>query len=230
MIPPQTSTYEDWVRSDAYHNKILLKQDDILEQTLKDSEAAGLANIAVSAAQGKYLNLQVRTLKAARILEVGTLGGYSAICMARALPEGGKLTTLEINPHNAEVARKNIERAGLSDRVEVILGPAIDTLPTLGPDHSFDFAFIDADKIGNPAYFKQAQRLVKPGGVVIVDNVVRNGRVADENVTNEDQSVRGTRELLNQVGQDPTVEATTIATVGDKGYDGFMYAIVNLNH
>ncbi|KAG8706729.1 hypothetical protein FRC08_000885 [Ceratobasidium sp. 394] len=150
--------------------------------------------------------------------------------MARALPEGGKLATLEINPHNAEVARKNIERAGLSDQVEIVLGPAIDTLPTLGPDHSFDFAFIDADKIGNPAYFKQAQRLVKPGGVVIVDNVVRNGRVADESVTNEDQSVRGTRELLNQVGQDPTVEATTIATVGDKGYDGFMYAIVNLNH
>ncbi|KAG8743703.1 hypothetical protein FRC10_011576 [Ceratobasidium sp. 414] len=169
--------------------------------------------------------------------------------MARALPEGGKLTTLEIDPHHAEVptqllisasaapltssrpqvARKNIERAGLSDRVEVILGPAIDTLPTLGPDHSFDFAFIDADKISGPAYFKQAQRLVKSGGVVIVDNVVRNGRVADESVTDEeDQSVKGTRELLNRVGQDPTVEATTIATVGDKGYDGFMCAIVNL--
>ncbi|KAG9102827.1 hypothetical protein FRC06_001016 [Ceratobasidium sp. 370] len=149
--------------------------------------------------------------------------------MARALPEGGKLTTLEIDPHHAEVARKNIERAGLSDRVDIVLGPAIDTLPTLGPDHSFDFAFIDADKISNPAYFKQAQRLVKPGGVIIVDNVVRNGRVGDESVTDEDQSVKGTRELLNQVGQDPTVEATTIATVGDKGYDGFMYAVVNLN-
>ncbi|QRW00206.1 O-methyltransferase family 3 protein [Ceratobasidium sp. AG-Ba] len=216
MPPRVETTFEDWARSDAYHNRALLGQDPILEQTLKESESAGLDNIAVSAAQGKYLNLQVRSLKAARVLEVGTLGGYSAICMARALPNGGKLTTLEIEPLHAEVAKKNIERAGLVDKVEIILGPALDTLPKLGPNHSFDFAFIDADKTNNAAYFKQAQRLVKPGGVVIVDNVVRNGRVADESLK-DDVSVEG----------DPTVEATTIATVGDKGYDGFMYAIVN---
>ncbi|KAG9126554.1 hypothetical protein FRC07_003008 [Ceratobasidium sp. 392] len=186
MTARRQTTLQDWIRSDAYHNKFLLKQDDALEQAVKASEAAGLDNIAVSAAQGKYLNLQV--------------------------------------------AKKNVEYAGLGDRIEIILGPAINTLPTLGPDHSFDFAFIDADKINNSAYFKEAQRLVKPGGVVIVDNVVRNGRLADESIGDEDESVKGTRELLRVVGQDPTVEATTIATVGDKGYDGFMYAIVNLNH
>ncbi|KAF8610507.1 O-methyltransferase family 3 protein [Ceratobasidium sp. AG-I] len=228
-VPHKGSTYDDWTRSDAYHNKFLLGEDTVLEKALANSEAGGLPNIAVSAAQGKYMNLQVRVLKAARILEVGTLGGYSAICMARALPEGGKLTTLEIDPHHAEVARKNIELAGLSQRVEVITGPALDVLPTLGPDHSFDFAFIDADKPSNPGYFKQAQRLVKPGGVVIVDNVVRNARVADESIKDEDAAdVRGVRELLRHVKQDSTVEATTIATVGDKGYDGFMYAIVNI--
>ncbi|KAB5593053.1 O-methyltransferase [Ceratobasidium theobromae] len=218
-----------WIQSDAYHNKHLLKDDSILEQTLHDSTAGGLMPISVSRAQGKYLNLQVRALGVKRILEVGTLGGYSAICMARALPEDGKLITLEINPHNAEVARENIERAGLSDRVEIKIGPAAETLPTLGPDHSFDFAFIDADKMNNHIYFQHAQRLVKAGGIVIVDNVVRNGRVADESIKDEDDpNIKGTRLLLRHVQSDSTVEATTIATVGDKGYDGFMFAMVNI--
>ncbi|CAE6503612.1 unnamed protein product [Rhizoctonia solani] len=174
-----------WVQSDAYHNKHLLGNDIILEQVSSSSEASGLMPIAVSAAQGKFLNLQV--------------------------------------------ARKNIELAGLSNRIEVKVGPAAETLPTLGPDHSFDFAFIDADKESNPIYFKEAQRLVKPGGVVIVDNVVRKGRVGDENIKEEkDSSVKGVRELLRYVQSQHTVEATTIATVGDKGHDGFMYAIVGL--
>ncbi|CAE6427538.1 unnamed protein product [Rhizoctonia solani] len=218
-----------WVQSDAYHNKHLLGNDAILEQVLKNSENSGLMPIAVSAAQGKFLNLQVRALGAKKILEVGTLGGYSSICMARALPEDGKLITLEISPHSAEVARKNIELAGLSSRIEVKVGPAAETLPSLGPDHSFDLAFIDADKESNAHYFKEAQRLVKPGGVVIVDNVVRKGRVADEKIKEEDDSsTRGVRELLRYVQSQATVEATTIATVGEKGHDGFMYSIVGL--
>ncbi|KAJ1310385.1 hypothetical protein OPQ81_007123 [Rhizoctonia solani] len=218
-----------WVQSDVYHNKHLLGDDNVLEQVLQNSQVAGLMPIAVSAAQGKFLNLQVRALGAKNILEVGTLGGYSSIWMARALPEGGKLVTLEIDPRSAEVARKNIELAGLGNRIEVKVGPAAETLPTLGPDHSFDFAFIDADKRNNAVYFKEAQRLVKPGGVVIVDNVIREGRVSDEKIKEEDEpSIRGTRELLRYVQSQPTVEATTIATVGEKGYDGFMYSIVGL--
>ncbi|CAE6433308.1 unnamed protein product [Rhizoctonia solani] len=221
--------YDLWARSDVYHNKHLLGDDNILEQVLKNSQDAGLMSIAVSAAQGKFLNLQVRALGAKNILEVGTLGGYSSICMARALPEDGKLVTLEIDPHSAEVARKNIELAGLGNRVEVKVGPAAATLPTLGPDHTFDLAFIDADKVNNALYFKEAQRLVKPGGVVIVDNVVRKGRVSDETIKEEgDSSIKGVRELLRYVQSQPTVEATTIATVGEKGYDGFMYSIVGL--
>ncbi|CAE6433628.1 unnamed protein product [Rhizoctonia solani] len=178
--PSIMAALDSWVQSDAYHNKHLLGNDSILEQVIKNSEDAGLMPIAVSAAQGKFLNLQVRALGAKNVLEVGTLGGYSSICMARALPEDGKLVTLEIDPHTAEardkrcvalfqltsleqVARKNIELAGLSTRIEVKVGPAAATLPSLGPDHSFDFAFIDADKINNALYFKEAQRLVKPG-------------------------------------------------------------------
>ncbi|KAH7340276.1 O-methyltransferase family 3 protein [Rhizoctonia solani] len=219
-----------WVQSDAYHNKHLLGNDGVLEQVLHNSEAAELMPIAVSTAQGKFLNLQVRALGAKNVLEVGTLGGYSSICMARALPEDGKLVTLEISAHNAEVARKNIELAGLGSHIEVKVGPAAETLPTLGPDHSFDFAFIDADKENNALYFKEAQRLVKPGGVVIVDNVVRKGRVSNEKIKEEeDSSIRGVRELLRYVQSQPTVEATTIATVGEKGYDGFMYSIVGLS-
>ncbi|GAB1517591.1 hypothetical protein RhiTH_000640 [Rhizoctonia solani] len=210
---------DSWVQSDAYHNKHLLGDDTILEQVLKNSEEANLMPIAVSAAQGKFLNLQIRALGAKNVLEVGTLGGYSSICMARALPEDGKLVTLEIDPHTAEVARKNIELAGLSGRVEVKVGPAAEVLPSLGPDHSFDFAFIDADKINNALYFKEAQRLVRLG----------KGRVADEKIKDEDDSAaKGVRELLRYVQSQPTVEATTIATVGEKGHDGFMYAIVGL--
>ncbi|CAE6464508.1 unnamed protein product [Rhizoctonia solani] len=222
--PSIMAALDSWVQSDAYHNKHLLGDDTILEQVLKNSEEANLMPIAVSAAQGKFLNLQIRALGAKNVLEVGTLGGYSSICMARALPEDGKLVTLEIDPHTAEVARKNIELAGLSGRVEVKVGPAAEVLPFLGPDHSFDFAFIDADKINNALYFKEAQR-----GVVIVDNVVRRGRVADEKIKDEDDSAaKGVRELLRYVQSQPTVEATTIATVGEKGHDGFMYAIVGL--
>ncbi|KAG8687961.1 hypothetical protein FRC11_006308 [Ceratobasidium sp. 423] len=221
--------YDLWVKSDAYHNKHLLGDDKILEQVLKNSQDAGLMPIAVSAAQGKFLNLQVRALGAKNVLEVGTLGGYSSICMARALPEGGKLVTLEIDPFSVEIARKNVELAGLNNRVEVKVGPAAETLPTLGPDHSFDLAFIDADKENNTLYFKEAQRLVKPGGVVIVDNVVRKGRVPDETIKEEnDSSIKGVRELLRYVHSQSTVEATTIATVGEKGYDGFMYSVVGL--
>jgi predicted O-methyltransferase YrrM len=173
--------------------------------------------------QGKLLHILALTLGARRIVEVGTLGGYSAIWMARALPADGELVTLEIDPANAEVARKNLDRAGLSDKVEIIVGPAIDTLPTLnGP---FDLAFIDANKAQNPEYFQIALGLVRSGGLIIVDNVVRSGHVLD--AASADPDVQGTRRLFEMMGKEPRVTVTAVQTVGSKGHDGFAVARVN---
>ncbi|KAK7042811.1 O-methyltransferase family 3 protein [Favolaschia claudopus] len=217
------TSQEDWARSDNYHNSFLLPQDQILDDVLKNSIDKGLPEIAVSAAQGKFLNLLARSVQAKRILEVGTLGGYSAIWLARALPEDGELITLEYNEHNAKVAQENIDRAGLSGKVKIIVGKGHESMLKLTPNPPFDLVFIDADKPNNINYFTEGKRLVRKGGIIIVDNVVRYARVADPEYTSP--NVEGVRTLLKALKDDAEVDATTIATVGEKGYDGFLYAI-----
>ncbi|KIJ43185.1 hypothetical protein M422DRAFT_25796 [Sphaerobolus stellatus SS14] len=211
-----------WKRSDRYHNERLIGTPDAsLIHSVENSVKSGLPNIALSEAQAKFLHLLARTFKAKRILEVGTLGGYSTIWLARALPEDGELITLEISETHAEVARQNLAHAGLDSKVKVIVGPAIESLPKIEP--SFDLAFIDADKENNLEYFKEAKRLVRQGGIIIVDNVVCYGRVSDPEY--KDEWTEGVRRMLDYIKGDKEVDATTIATVGDKGYDGFMYAL-----
>lgn len=210
-----------WNEVDAYIEDRLVGEDEALSAAIREGAAAGLPAIAVSAAQGKLLHLLALSIGARRILEIGTLGGYSAIWMARALPAGGKLVSLEIDPRNAEVAGRNIARAGLSDRVEILVGPAISRLPDLqGP---FDLAFIDADKESNAAYFDHAVRLSRPGGVIVVDNVVRNGGVIDPG---GNSMVQGVRRMMDAIHSDKRVTATAVQTVGSKGYDGFLMAVV----
>jgi predicted O-methyltransferase YrrM len=210
-----------WRDVDAYIEERLVGEDEALSAAIRESAAAGLPAIAVSAAHGKMLHLLALSIGARRILEVGTLGGYSAIWMARALPPGGELISLEIDPRNAEVARKNIERAGLENRVQVKLGPAIESLPNLaGP---FDMAFIDADKESNAAYFDHAVRMSRSGGVIIVDNVVRGGGVID---IKGNAMVQGVRRMMDAIRTDSRVSATAVQTVGVKGYDGFLMAVV----
>jgi predicted O-methyltransferase YrrM len=213
---------QTWQAVDRYFAGQLLDPDPVLDAAQEANERAGLPPIDVSPAEGKLLHLLARTVGARRILEVGTLGGYSTIWLARALPSDGQLVTCEINPAHAEVARANLARAGLDGRVDVRVGPAIDTLPTL--DGPFDLAFIDADKQSNAEYFRHALRLSRPGTLIVVDNVVRAGRVADAG--NTDPAVVGTRAVAELVGQEPRVDATVIQTVGGKGYDGFMLAVV----
>jgi predicted O-methyltransferase YrrM len=210
-----------WNDVDAYIEGRLVGEDEALSATVRESEAAGLPAIAVSAAQGKLLHLLAMSISAKRILEIGTLGGYSAIWMARALPSDGKLVSLEIDPRNAEVASRNIARAGLGDRVEILVGPAISRLPALqGP---FDLAFIDADKESNVDYFDHAVRLSRRGGVIVVDNVVRNGAVID---AGGNAMVQGVRRMVDAIHADKRVTATAVQTVGVKGYDGFLMAVV----
>lgn len=210
-----------WTAVDAYFESMLVPRDPDLESALAASEAAGLPPHSVSASQGKLLMLLAQLVGAKRILEIGTLGGYSTIWLARALPEDGHLTTLEADPHHTEVARENIARAGFAARVDVRLGPAIETLPILADEISapFDFIFIDADKPSNPVYFKWALRLSKPGGVILIDNVVRDGQVVEKD--HEDPRVQGVRQLNVLLREEPRVDATSIQTVGRKGYDGF---------
>jgi predicted O-methyltransferase YrrM len=211
-----------WNAVDRYFAELLMASDAALDAAIKASRAAGLPDIAVAPNQGKLLHLLARMQGAKRILEIGTLGGYSAIWLARALPPGGKLITLEFDPKHAEVARANIARAGLADRVEVITGRALDTLPKLaGP---FDFFFIDADKDGYPDYFRWALKLSRRGSVIVVDNVVRDGEVIDAKST--DPGVTGSRRLMDAIASEPRVSATAIQTVGVKGYDGFLIALV----
>jgi predicted O-methyltransferase YrrM len=177
--------------------------------------------------QGKFLHVLARLMGARRVLEIGSLGGYSAIWLGRALPPGGKLYTLEVSPHHARVAGANIADAGLEDRVEVVVGPALTTLPVLEADPgpaSFDLTFIDADKPNNAAYFAWALRLTRPGGAIVVDNVVRNGGVADP--ANPDPSVVGTRQLFEAMAAETGITASALQTVGAKGYDGFAIALV----
>ncbi|MET3352571.1 O-methyltransferase [Xanthobacter autotrophicus] len=210
-----------WAEMDDYIVERLLPADPVLEEALAASTAAGLPAISVSAAQGQMLHLFARMIGAKRILEIGTLGGYSAIFLARALPADGKLVTLEFEPRHAEVAAANLARAGLSDKVDLRVGRAIDTLPKLEAEGQgpFDLVFIDADKPSNPDYLHWALRLSRPGTVIICDNVVRSGKVLDAEST--DANVIGVRRLFDLAGADPRLSATAVQTVGAKGYDGF---------
>ena len=215
-------TEDLWTAVDDYFDGALTPADPALSAALQASAAGALPAIQVTAAQGKQLQLLARAIRARRILEVGTLGGYSTIWLARALPPDGELITLEVDPHHADVARRNLANAGLTDRVEVRVGPALETLPELaGP---FDFAFIDADKPNNAGYFAHALRLSRPGALIVVDNVVRDGAVVD--ASTGDAAVQGTRRLVEAVAAEPRVSATAIQTVGAKGYDGYLLAVV----
>ena len=213
---------ELWSAVDRHIAERVAPHDAVLEAALAASAAAGLPAIAVSAAQGKMLAVLAKTVNAKKILEIGTLGGYSAIWLARGLAPGGRLITLEALEKHAALARENLARAGLGDRVEVRVGPALETLPRLaGP---FDLVFIDADKQNNPEYFRWALKLSRPGSLIVVDNVVRDGAVLDER--SRDGAVQGVRQLYELMAAEPRVAATAVQTVGVKGYDGFAIALV----
>jgi predicted O-methyltransferase YrrM len=215
-----------WSAVDRYITEQLVGPDPAQDATLRANREAGLPAIEVTPNQGKLLHLLARINGARRILEIGALGGFSTIWLARALPPNGRLITLEANPKHAEVARANIERAGLADVVEVRVGKALDTLPRVAAEgHGpFDLIFIDADKPNNPAYLEWALKLSRPGCVIVVDNVVRGGALVDDG---DDESVRGSRRLFEMLATEPRLSATAIQTVGDKGYDGFAIALVN---
>jgi predicted O-methyltransferase YrrM len=217
---------ELWSAVDGYIADTLIPPDGALEAALASSAAAGLPAISVAPNQGKLLHVIARMIGAKRILEIGTLGGYSTIWLARALPDGGSLVTLEADPKHADVARANIARAGLSDIVDVRLGLALDTLPLLAAEQAapFDLVFIDADKANIPAYFAWAEKLTRPGSAILVDNVVRKGALADAAST--DPNVIGVRRLHEELARNPRVSATTLQTVGSKGYDGITFAVV----
>lgn len=217
----------DWRAVDDYIVAALIPQAEGQAETLAANAQAGLPAIDVSAPQGKFLHLLALAVGATRILEVGTLGGYSTIWFARAVGEGGKVVTMELDPRHAEIARDNIAREGLSGRVDLRVGPALDLLKGLEAERPapFDLAFIDADKANNAAYFAYALKLSRPGGLIIVDNVVREGAVADSAA--KDESALGARALFEAVSAEPRVSATAVQTVGAKGWDGFLIARVN---
>ncbi len=216
-----------WQAVDAYIDDHLLADDAVLAAALAANAAAGLPDIDVSPAQGKMLHLLARMAGARRILEIGTLGGYSTICLARALPDDGRLISLEIEPHYAEVARNNVARAGLSDQVTIRTGAAIESLDTMiaAGEQPFDLVFIDADKPSNVAYLHAAIALSRPGTTIIVDNVVREGQIVDR--LNDDPRVIGTRALFDAVAAEPRLSATAVQTVGIKKWDGFLLAVVD---
>lgn len=217
---------EQWAKVDEYIDKTVVQSDDALTSALEACATAGLPPISVSPSQGKLLQLLAQIHGARTILEVGTLGGYSTIWLARALPPDGRLITLELDPKHTEVAKKNIARAGLSDLVEFRVGPALELLPQLAKERRgpLDLIFIDADKASTPDYFAWALKLSRPGSVIITDNVVRGGVLADR--TSADPSVRGMRRFTEMLGVESRVAATVIQTVGMKGYDGFAIARV----
>lgn len=210
-----------WAAVDAYVEGKLVRGDAVLEGALSASRAARLPEIQVSAAQGKFLHLLARSIGARRVLEVGTLAGYSTIWLARALPAGGKVVTLEFEPKHADVARGNFAKAGLSGVIDMRVGRAIDSLPALAKEGAepFDLAFIDADKESTADYFGWALKLARPGAVIIVDNVVRQGQVADPKC--DEPRVRGIQRFVDLVASRPELQATVLQTVGGKGYDGF---------
>ncbi|HEB3529835.1 O-methyltransferase [Burkholderia cenocepacia] len=215
-----------WNQVDAYFSATLVPSDAVLDAALAASDAAGLPAINVAPNQGKLLQLLATIRGARRILEVGTLGGYSTIWLARALPPGGSLVTLELNPAHAKVATENIARAGFAQVVSVVVGSAKDSLARLidAGEAPFDFVFIDADKDNNAVYLDVALKLSRPGTVIVVDNVVRNGRVADPD--NREPDVVGVREGFARLAAEPALMTTAVQTVGQKGWDGFSISIV----
>jgi len=215
-----------WTEVDHYFEEHLTTEDAVLAAALADSTAAGLPAINVTPLQGKFLGLLAQLCNARRVLEIGTLGGYSAIWMGRALPTDGSLVTLEISTTNAEVARRNLDRAGLAERVHVVVGPASRSLAHLIADkvEPFDLVFIDADKESSEEYFEASLALSRVGTVIVVDNVVRKGAVVDR--VSSDPMVRGIQRLAERLANESRVSATAIQTVGGKGYDGFIMAIV----
>ncbi|QLE40552.1 O-methyltransferase [Nostoc sp. C052] len=217
---------EQWTVVDRYFTDLLVPSDPALDTALQTSAAAGLPPHNVSPNQGKLLLLLAQIQGARSILEIGTLGGYSTIWLARALPSDGYLITLEADPKHAEVARANIAQAGLSKLVDLRLGQALSTLPQIAAENQgpFDLIFIDADKPSNPEYFAWALKLSRRGSLIIADNVVRNGAVID--AASSDPSVQGVRRFNELLAYEPRVNATAIQTVGSKGYDGFAIAIV----
>ena len=220
-------TQELWTAVDQYINGLLVPSDPALDAALEASTAAGLPSIQVSPPQGKLLHLLARLRGARNILEIGTLGGYSTIWMARALPAGGRLLTLEASAKHAEVSRANFARAGLASVIELRLGPALDTLPQVAEEGRgpFDLVFIDANKDKMLEYFDWALKLSRPGSVIIADNVIRDGAVID--ATSKDPDIQGVRRFNERLAAEPRISATEIQTVGSKGYDGFALALVN---
>jgi len=228
----ETAPQQRWTAVDLYITDLLVPEDAVLEAALRDSAAAGLPPIAVTPNQGKLLGLLARVLRARAILELGTLGGYSTIWLARALPADGRLLTLEAQPEYAEIARANIARAGLAKSVELRVGPALETLPQLVAEGAgpFDLIFIDADKKNNPGYFEWSLKLSRPGTLIVVDNVVRDGRIIDPDAYDPalgDENIKGIRRFFELLAAERGVDATAIQMVGSKGYDGFALAIVD---
>jgi predicted O-methyltransferase YrrM len=213
-----------WAEVDHYFSRLLVPEDRVLDDALSASATAGLPVQQVSALQGRFLQLIATMIGARRILELGTLGGYSTIHLARALPSDGRLITLEASERHAAVAIANVAEAGLADRVDVVVGEALQTLPSLDGGEPFDLVFLDADKVNNPDYLKWSIRLTRSGSVIVADNVVRNGDVLDSESL--EPSVVGIRHFNELLGADPRVVATAIQTVGSKGYDGFALAVV----
>jgi predicted O-methyltransferase YrrM len=219
-------TQEQWTAVDGYITDHLLASDPVLEAALRASADARLPTVNVAPNQGKLLNLLALASRARTILEIGTLGGYSTIWLARALPASGRLVTLESDPRHAGVARANIAAAGLSDVVEIMVGPAAESLPKLAAQHRppFDLVFIDADKPSTAEYFAWSLKLSHLGSLIVVDNVIRKGRIVQ--AEDDDPNVQGMRRFLDQLAGEPRVSATAIQTVGSKGYDGFVLAVV----
>jgi len=219
-------TQEVWEAVDKYFDKMLIPHDSTLDDALAAAAAAKLPAIQVSSLQGKLLQLLARIMGARNILEIGTLGGYSTIWMARALPEGGRIITLEADPKHAEVARKNLARAGVESKVELRLGKALDTLPKVAADGlgPFDMFFIDANKSNMPEYFEWSLKLARTGSVIIADNVVREGAVLD--AKSKDDDIQGIRRFLEMVGKEKRVSGTALQTVSTKNYDGFALVLV----
>lgn len=212
----------DPVAVDALFGELLATEDDALRAARESTAAESMPAIEVSAQHGRLLHLLARIRGARRVLEIGTLAGYSTICLARGVGPDGRVVSLEFDPRHAEVARRNLQRAAVADRVEVVVGAALDTLPTLsGP---FDFFFIDADKENNSAYVEWAVRLAEPGAVIVVDNVTRMGRVLEP--AEDDAQARGVRDMLAMMGRHPRLDTAAIQTVGTKGWDGFAIAVL----
>lgn len=217
---------EQWMAVENYFSDTIVPSDEVLDAALARAAEAGLPSIQVAPNQGKLLAILAQSIGARSILEIGTLGAYSTIWLARALPPGGSMVTLEFDPKHADIARKNLAQAGLSEVVEVRVGRAAESLPKLAAEgrSPFDLVFIDADKPSNTIYFEWALRLTRPGSLIITDNVVRSGKVVDPN--SDDASVQGVRQFMSRMAAEPRVVATAVQTVGSKGYDGLAIALV----